>query len=120
MPFLLRGVCDETLAYFNAGDGKFETIITDPVPNMIGIWEEYNRWNVRISRGGGGESISEGELHQLDADAQVLFENIKRIFPRKHGAKDAEGAWNIQKAHNMKGHMTDSIRYYGRILVSNT
>jgi len=114
MPAILRGTLDDALEYFNEGadDGGsfFEVSLVDPMPEAIRVWEKYNRWCIGISRGGGGERISETALQQLDRDAVDLFYDIGRTFPLKHGAKDEDKAWNILKGHNLLYHMTDSAR----------
>jgi len=121
MPAILRGTLDDALEYFNEGadDGGsfFEVSLVDPMPEAIRVWEKYNRWCIGISRGGGGERISETALQQLDRGAVDLFYDIGRTFPLKHGAKDEDKAWNILKGHNLLYHMTDSARMYGRIQV---
>lgn len=119
---ILRGSLDDALEYFNFGnDGEsfFNEEIPDPMPAMIEVWEKYNRWCIGISRGGGGERVSETALCELDKDAITLFEGIQEVFPFKHGAKDEDKAWNILKGHNVLRHMTDSVRMYGRIEVKH-
>jgi hypothetical protein len=124
MPTILRGCLDGALEFFNEGDTNgepfFDAFVSDPIPKAIQVWERYNRWCVEISRGGGGERISELQLIELDTDAVDLFRQIRRAFPWKHGATDKEKAWNILKGHNLLQHMTDSVRMYGRVQVCHT
>lgn len=112
MVYLLRGIADEALCWFNEmHDGAY--LIEDPMPAISRLWEEYNSWCYMITR----PTLSTLMLHEVDVAGLSLLQRMWEVFPYKHGPEGNEGGWHIMKAHDMAYHFTDSVRLFGQIQV---
>lgn len=111
MPYLIAGILetiwDDIIA---SSDGP----VTDPVPEMIHVWETYNNWCHLVTR----TEISTQDLEVIDKAGRSLMRLIHEVFPYKGGPDRKEHAWNIMKAHDTVYHFVASIILWGRIQVN--
>lgn len=111
MPYLIRGILDGFLETMNAE--AHGPTISDPIPDMIRVWELYNEWCHLVTR----TEVSTSGLQEIDEAGRSLMKMVHDVFPYKTGPRGKENAWCLMKAHDTVYHFRLSIIQFGRIQV---